>query len=190
MLPMDKTNKEGSAIMGDSRVFRKATADDFDACMEVYHAVIDNQDAMPSSPKWVRGLYPTKDFLEEQLPDGVLIAEDDGRILASVVVNHTFAPGYEAVPWSVDVSNEEALAVHLLAVDPAHHKEGLGRFLMDNLAEWAREQGFKTIRLDVINHNPAACGFYEKLGYTYKGVYQLYYLDCGLTDFFMFELVL
>ena len=50
--------------------------------------------------------------------------------------------------------------------------QGIGQILLENLFTEAREQGFYKLVLNVISKNTGAQKFYEKMGYSYVGVYK------------------
>lgn len=50
-------------------------------------------------------------------------------------------------------------------VDIAHHKQGIGKMLIEKIEEFAKEMKFKKL---VIPASITACEFYHKLGYEYK----------------------
>ncbi len=64
---------------------------------------------------------------------------------------------------------DACLMVDQLAVVDTRRRAGLGRALMDALAELASDRGIDAIRLDVRSHNLGAAAFYEALGYVELG---------------------
>ncbi|MFO0891714.1 MAG: GNAT family N-acetyltransferase [Isosphaeraceae bacterium] len=52
-----------------------------------------------------------------------------------------------------------------IAVSPEARGGGIGTRLLNRLKEFAAEQGYRTIRLDVIDTNPGARRLYERLGF-------------------------
>lgn len=52
-----------------------------------------------------------------------------------------------------------------IAVSREHRGEGIGSELIRHLKAHAKAEGYKTLRLDVINTNPAARKLYERLGF-------------------------
>jgi len=53
-----------------------------------------------------------------------------------------------------------------IAVSPAMRGCGIGTQLLNRLIEYARSEGYRSIRLDVIDTNPAARRLYERIGFT------------------------
>lgn len=52
-----------------------------------------------------------------------------------------------------------------IAVSPDMRGKGIGTMLLDRLKQYARDEGYRTLRLDVINTNPAARRLYERVGF-------------------------
>lgn len=63
------------------------------------------------------------------------------------------------------------LYVENLAVLPAWRAHGLGRRLMEQLEQLARERGCQKITLDAYASNQAARAFYERIGYDPSGIH-------------------
>ncbi len=55
--------------------------------------------------------------------------------------------------------------VFLLYVAPEHRHQGLGRAMMEHAQQWAKQQGYSQIGLQVFDDNAAALSLYQKLGY-------------------------
>jgi ribosomal protein S18 acetylase RimI-like enzyme len=70
---------------------------------------------------------------------------------------------------------DEVAHLNLLAVAPAHRRQGLGRQLMDWLTATAIEAGVFRINLELRTHNEPARKFYERMGFNPLGVVQGYY---------------
>ena len=83
-------------------------------------------------------------------PDGFLVGEAGGTVVASAMM------GYDGHRGSV----------FYLAVHPDHQRRGLGRRLMDEIEARLLAIGCPKINVWVRPSNPAAVGFYDRLGYT------------------------
>ncbi|MBF6595893.1 MAG: GNAT family N-acetyltransferase [Thermaceae bacterium] len=53
-----------------------------------------------------------------------------------------------------------------IAVSPKMRGGGIGTRLLHRLIEYARNEGYQSLRLDVIDTNPAARRLYERVGFT------------------------
>ena len=58
------------------------------------------------------------------------------------------------------------LDVDEFGVDEAHRREGVGAELMAFVRDWAKEQGFHRLELNMWEFNEGALAFYEALGFT------------------------
>jgi ribosomal protein S18 acetylase RimI-like enzyme len=79
----------------------------------------------------------------------LLLAEDAGAIVGSVMVGHDGHRGW----------------VYYLAVAPSERQQGLGRRLMTAAEEWLAARGVRKCELMIRSSNEAAAGFYARLGY-------------------------
>lgn len=52
-----------------------------------------------------------------------------------------------------------------IAVAPAQRGQGIGTQLLDAICEHARENGYRDVRLDVLDSNPRARALYERRGF-------------------------
>ena len=69
--------------------------------------------------------------------------------------------------------------VMTVEVDPVAQGRGLGRVLMDQLMEKAKQAGLTRVLLEVASNNAAAIGLYQSMGFTAIGRRQGYYQPSG-----------
>lgn len=62
-------------------------------------------------------------------------------------------------------ARDRVLEISGLAVDPAHHRQGLGRALVKAALQSARQRGFPRVALHVSTGNAAAIALYESEGF-------------------------
>jgi ribosomal protein S18 acetylase RimI-like enzyme len=55
-------------------------------------------------------------------------------------------------------------------VAPEHRRRSVGERLVHEVAAWAREEGYRELRLGVVDDNGGARAFYERLGFTPTGL--------------------
>ncbi|MGF1570730.1 MAG: GNAT family N-acetyltransferase [Nodosilinea sp.] len=60
--------------------------------------------------------------------------------------------------------------VLLLYVDVAHRRRGMATALLNLAHQWAKDQGYRQISLQVFSSNGAAQALYKKLGYTPEAI--------------------
>jgi ribosomal protein S18 acetylase RimI-like enzyme len=70
-------------------------------------------------------------------------------------------------------------------VDPQFRRSGVGKELIDAVAEWAADSGIGELKLMVTSVNKGATAFYERLGFTMTGVTGPYPNDPAITEYEM-----
>jgi ribosomal-protein-alanine N-acetyltransferase len=77
--------------------------------------------------------------------------------------------------------------VHVLnvAVDPEFRRQGIATAVIGHLVETARHHKASFVTLEVREHNHAAIGLYESLGFEIIGQRDAYYADTGEDAFIM-----
>jgi ribosomal protein S18 acetylase RimI-like enzyme len=85
----------------------------------------------------------------------IVAADDSGAILGYMHVK----------PTHDDVLDCETGYLSIIAVAEAATGQGIGRQLMEAAEDWAREQGYPSLLLDVFASNETARSFYSKTGF-------------------------
>lgn len=151
--------------MGDL-IFRKANREDIEAVACIYEHVHDAEAAGITTTGWLRDVYPLKSTAEAAYNRGDLyVCEDDGAIVATAIINQLQVDVYEGANWEYEATDDEVLVLHTLAVDPAHHKNGIGAAFVRYYEDLAREMNCPVLRMDTNANNRIARKFYPTLGY-------------------------
>lgn len=82
--------------------------------------------------------------------------------------------GDEVVGFSLVRTVADEAELLLIAVLPSHHRRGIGRMLLDQFLEDARENGLKRVHLEVRDGNPAIA-MYRAAGFSPVGRRRNYY---------------
>ncbi len=148
-------------------MIRKANENDILPVAALYERELDYEEKHQKYTSWQRGIYPTADTARAGVKKGTLyVLEEDGEIVASVILDSRQPPEYRNVDWDIDVKYDQVLVVHTLCVDPDHASSGAGTKMLDFTKELAREGGYRTIRLNTRSTNTPAMKFYEKNGFS------------------------
>ena len=133
---------------------RRARGDDEEALLAVDQATWSQYTSPSPSP-------PAGPFFHEgTLPENVLVADADGRVVGYGKIEHPTPLPASGHVWHVTG----------LAVDPAFEGRGAGQALMEALIELARERGGQRVTLRVFAPNERAQRLYKRLGFEVEGV--------------------
>ncbi len=112
-------------------------------------------------------------------PDAVTFARDignfcqrglfsDGNLIGIMSLNEYQDREYSEVSW--ELADPCPLMLHRLALDPDWQGKGLAQLMMHYAEEYARANGYASIRLDAYSLNPASLKLYRALGYSERGI--------------------
>ncbi len=112
--------------------------------------------------------------------------DSSGRKVLIAVRLHGKLVGYAAITESWNGMAEVAE----IAVDRQARGQGIGGLLLGSAEEWAREQGFRYLRLETQASNSAACRLYKNSGFKLGGFDRFLYAggkDEGDTALFWYR---
>lgn len=131
-------------------IIEKAQESDIDALSRFYDEVNDYLASHINYPEWKRGIYPARDTAENAVLEGTAYAaRENGRIIGSFILRQVPENGYEKADWHFPSDYDNIIVVYTLAVHPDYSGKGVGRQLVDFIADYGRENGMKAVRLDV-----------------------------------------
>lgn len=182
--PMERLLQKGEKNMPVT--FRKATVADIDAVTAIYDAIIREEEAGRATTGWKRGIYPVRATADAAIArDDLFVAELDGKVAASAVLNQMQVDVYAGAPWEFDAPDEEIFVMHTLVVDPAAGGHGLGRAFEAFYEQEAVRQGCRYLRIDTNVRNTRARALYHSLGYKEIGI-----VPCSFNGLSDIDLVL
>ncbi|MEM9546427.1 MAG: GNAT family N-acetyltransferase [Bacteroidota bacterium] len=128
--------------------------------------------------------YPDYNTLKEDVATGAnFIIREDDKILASIALNAIQDEQYKKIHWKY--RNDSVLVIHRLGVHPAAQGKGYGKKMCHFAESFAREHGYKSIRLDAYSGNAISNRLYEKLGYSKANGYC--YFRKKIIPFYCYE---
>ena len=164
--------------------FSRATSEQIDAIEDV---VVQCREELAARDimQW-DDQYPNRRFFDGSLAAGQLfVLIEAGDIAGVVVLNEAQAPEWSPVVWQDGAG--QALVIHALAVLPASQGRGYGKAILNFCENFAREQGYTSMRLDAFSENAAAVRFYERQGYTLQGKIELLNKPIGHQRYYCYE---
>lgn len=133
------------AVLGDERVLRELRLEAMTESPDAFGSTYDRELARTTAD-WQRWLSPGATFIMEaaHAARGIVAGKHDA---------------------------DDRDVVHLMAmwVHPALRATGAGDALVGALLDWARREGARIVRLDVVRGNTRACRFYERAGFRLTG---------------------
>lgn len=152
-------------------MIRKATESDIPAVAEIYAHILANEDPAKPATGWLKGIYPVEATARAALGrDDLFVCIEDGKVVASAIINRTQVDVYADCKWSLECEDDEVMVLHTLTVEPACAGRGIGRKFVAFYEDYAREHNCKALRIDTNAVNVTARGLYSKLGYTEVGI--------------------
>ncbi len=152
-------------------IFRKAQQKDIESITEIYDAIHTSEEQGLTQIGWIRGVYPVRATAENALKRGDLfVAETEGKIVASAVINQTQMDEYKAGAWQYDVPQEKVCVLHTLTVSPDAGRRGIGKAFVAFYEEYAKAHNCPYLRMDTNARNLRARALYKKLGFKEVGI--------------------
>jgi GNAT superfamily N-acetyltransferase len=102
------------------------------------------------TPEIRAGVVPRQQMEEAQEQDRLWVALDSAK---------------RPVGFAVAVPAGDAAFLLEIDVHPDHQRRGLGRKLIQEVANWSKEQRFTSLSLTTFEHVPWNAPFYERLGF-------------------------
>ncbi|MDO4556535.1 MAG: GNAT family N-acetyltransferase [Lachnospiraceae bacterium] len=166
----------------------QATKKDYESILEAYDQIIEGTPDMDKFARWKKGLHPNEESIQEYIEQGAMyLLKCEEKIAGTMAVTMSQGEDYQEIEWKIVASDEEVSVIHLLGVNPAFQKKGIGGKLVDAAIQLARENHKKAVRLDALDSNAPAKQMYLQKGFVFCGKKKLYADNTGWIDFCFFE---
>lgn len=131
--------------------------------------------------------YPSESAFQNDIERGELyVLEIEGQIIGSIVISTFMDAEYYPIKWLTP--NENNVYIHRLSILPRHQGQGYAQKLMDFAENYARENGYASVRLDTFSQNKRNQRFYEKRGY--RKLEDIFFPKQSEHPFHCYELIL
>ncbi len=165
-----------------------ATQKDFDAIITFYDDVTERTPEMATYARWSKGKHPTAEGIRAYIEEGSMyLYRKHDVITGAMAVTMYQGEDYHTIEWSLQIADDEAAVIHILAVGPDSQGEGIGTEMIREAIRIAKMKGKKSVRLDALASNTPAHRIYERIGFEYRGKQHLFAENTGWTDFYFFE---
>lgn len=170
---------------------REAKDFEYDKVKEFYHAVTDTLQGAQYTPGWIKGVYPSYDYLKDSIEKKELwIGILDDRIVSAMIVNHDGNESYANAEWTAKADPGQITVIHALGVRSDYSRKGIAKAMVTRVIAEAGKAGQKAVRLDVLKGNLPAERLYTGIGFRYIDTIPMYYEDTGWTDYLLYEYLL
>lgn len=166
-------------------MIRKGTLKDIEAIMQLTKACANHMIAN-GIYQW-NEYYPNSGaFINDVARQELYVLELGKAIKGTVVISTLMDEEYKPISWLTP--NKNNIYIHRLAINPELQGQGLAQELMDFAEDYAKQNKFKSIRLDTFSQNKRNQRFYEQRGYQRLG--DIYFPKQSSYPFHCYELVL
>lgn len=112
--------------------------------------------------------YPDYFRLLHEVENGSLfIIKQKGVCIGTITLSEEQDPVFEKVEWKNN--NDKFIVIQRIAVFPTWQKMGVGKKLIEFAEQYARENNYKSVRLDVASSSEALFKLYESIGFKFTG---------------------
>lgn len=159
---------------------RIADQQDFTEVMSFYDAMCRELGKRDFLHAGNQGGYPSADMVRAAIHEsGLIIGEEQGKIIAAIILNHDADPAYSSVKWRTQARPEQVTIMHALRVSPEFSGRGYGKRMVDYCIARAKSAGQKAIRLDTLDENTVAQRLYLSIGFSFIDTVVIEYHDIG-----------
>lgn len=157
-----KNKFKGGRTLG----IRQAQIQDINEIMNLIKAaIIDMQ--LQGIDQWDQS-YPNQEIIVDDINESTLyVFTEKDNIKAIIVLNEFQNEEYNRIQWQY---KEAPLVVHRLCVHPQFQGNGIAKKLLTFAENYARENGYESIRLDTFTLNKGAVHLYEANHYEKRGI--------------------
>lgn len=161
---------------------RLARKDDRETILQIYDDGSKKLKAL-GLDQWQGKDKPNLDNFEELINNkNIFVLEDVGKVVSTVII-YDYDIDYENNLDGTWQSPKPYVALHRIGTLASQGKKGYGRRLIELAESYARENNFKSVRIDTHRGNMTMQGLLKSLNYKYVG---LVYLS-GKNERFAFE---
>ena len=164
-------------------MIRKATVLDLNPIMQITKACAKHM-INQQIYQWNEH-YPNRNAFENDVQRGELYVYVQNNICIGCIVITTIKDvEYVPIDW---LTKDKNIYIHRLAVHPKYQGKGIAQHMMTFAENYAKTNGYFSVRLDTFSQNKRNQKFYETRGYKRLG--NIYFPKQSKHPFYCYELV-
>ena len=164
-------------------MIRKATVLDLNSIMQITKACAKHM-INQQIYQWNEH-YPNRNAFENDVQRGELYVYVQNNICIGCIVITTIKDvEYVPIEW---LTKDKNIYIHRLAVHPKYQGKGIAQHMMTFAENYAKINGYSSVRLDTFSQNKRNQKFYETRGYKRLG--NIYFPKQSKHPFYCYELV-
>jgi ribosomal protein S18 acetylase RimI-like enzyme len=164
-------------------MIRKATVLDLNSIMQITKACAKHM-INQQIYQWNEH-YPNRNAFENDVQRGELYVYMQNNICIGCIVITTIKDvEYIPIEW---LTKDKNIYIHRLAVHPKYQGKGIAQHMMTFAENYAKINGYSSVRLDTFSQNKRNQKFYETRGYKRLG--NIYFPKQSKHPFYCYELV-
>ncbi len=146
-------------------MIRKANLNDVDNIMNIVKEIIIEMKES-NNTQWDEN-YPTYDNFKKDVEEGTLYVDEfEGELLGFVCINEEEPEEYKTVNW---ISDEKALVIHRMGVNPKHRRKGKGKLLIKYAENRAMDKNIMYLKTDTNSMNIKMYNLFKTCGFRFAG---------------------
>ena len=123
--------------------------------------------------QWQNG-YPNAEQVENDITnnESYVVTKND-EIIGTTMFTLRKEPTYKEVidgKWIISEHKEPYGVIHRLATSARHRKQGIAKFIFDELHQKLKKQNIQSLKIDTHEDNHGMQSLIKKLGYQYCGI--------------------
>ncbi len=169
----------------------EVTTSELDEISKFYDQIVDEVVSVGNLPRWKKGVYPARDYLEKAITDKTLFSvRHEGKIIAAFTLSLDADGDYSVGRWSKNLKYGEYFVIHALAVQKDFQSQGIARHIVKYAIKLSEEFGAKAVRADCTLVNGKAMRLFESVGFKSAGAFDLKRNVEGATCFQLYEYII
>lgn len=146
-------------------MIREANLNDVDRIMDIVKQIIVEM-GESGNTQWDEN-YPKAEDFKKDVEEGCLYVDEfEGDLIGFICINETEPEEYKNINWT---SDEKALIMHRMGVNPEYRGKGKGKNLIRYAENLAMRNDIMYLKTDTNSKNEKMNGLFKTMGFKFVG---------------------